>query len=45
MAPRAAPRSGCPGRLALFVTSSTGNRQWLEEFFKHCPHRQTQLLL
>ncbi len=30
MAPRAAPRSGCPGRPALLVTSSTGNGQWLE---------------
>ncbi len=32
----------CP---ALLVTSSTGNEQWLEESSRHCPHRQTPLLL
>jgi hypothetical protein len=30
---------------ALLDTSSTGNGQWLEESSRHCPHRQTPLLL
>jgi hypothetical protein len=31
------PHSGCPGRPTLFVTSSTGNGQWLEKSSRHCP--------
>jgi hypothetical protein len=29
----------------LIYTNSTGNGQWLEESSRHCPHRQTPLLL
>ncbi len=40
MAPRLAPRNGCPVT-NTHTPSSIGNGQWLKESSKHCPHRQT----